>query len=84
VTGAALGNVSMEVDRCVCFETTFERLKQYVDAHGGREQVDFDQLQTEFRCGRGCGLCVPYIRLMLRTGRTRFPVNAPAASNTKP
>jgi len=74
----------MEVDRCVCFEVSFDRLKRYVDDRGGREHVDFDQLQSAFGCGGGCGLCVPYIRLMLRTGRTRFPVNAPASSPPAP
>lgn len=64
----------MNVDRCVCFEVSFARLKQYADAHGG----GYEALRQEFNCGRGCGLCIPYIREMLRTGETSFPVHAPA------
>lgn len=74
----------MHVDRCVCHEVTFDRLKQYVDEHGGPQRVGLDQLQARFRCGTGCGLCIPYIRMMLRTGRTRFPVQPSASSRCGP
>lgn len=68
----------MEVDRCVCFEVTFDRLKRHADEHGG----GYEQLRREFNCGRGCGLCIPYIRRMLRTGETSFPVDTPASADS--
>ncbi|HWB19925.1 MAG TPA: hypothetical protein VG711_06465 [Phycisphaerales bacterium] len=59
------------VDRCVCTQTTFVQMKQFADAN----KSTFENLQKEFSCGRGCALCVPYVKAMLCTGRTRFPVD---------
>jgi bacterioferritin-associated ferredoxin len=39
--------------------------------------ADFDQLVKKTNCGHGCGLCLPYIRVMLRTGRTELPILTP-------
>ncbi len=33
-----------------------------------------EELQRRTTCGTGCGLCVPYIRVALATGRARLPV----------
>ena len=63
----------MKVDRCVCFEVTFTELKAYADEHG----CDFGGLAARFGCGRGCGLCIPYIRRMLATGETSFTLVPP-------
>jgi len=63
----------MPVDRCVCHEVTFAQLKAYADAN----DCGFEQLQARFSCGKGCGLCVPYIHAMLRTGRVSFEVDDP-------
>ncbi|MHC4992115.1 MAG: (2Fe-2S)-binding protein [Planctomycetota bacterium] len=59
----------MPVDRCVCHDVTFAQMREYAR----QERADFDALRRRFGCGSGCGLCVPYVRAMLRTGRTRFP-----------
>jgi bacterioferritin-associated ferredoxin len=64
-----------EVDRCVCFNVTFRAMKEHVAAHSG----GLDALREHFGCGRGCALCVPYIRAMLSTGRTAFAVDDLAA-----
>ncbi|MCA9297347.1 MAG: (2Fe-2S)-binding protein [Phycisphaerales bacterium] len=66
------------VTRCICFDVSFETLR----AAAARDGLDFDELQTRFHCGRGCGLCVPYIRAMLRTGRTAFDVDDAALSGS--
>jgi NAD(P)H-nitrite reductase large subunit len=55
----------------VCFDVAFETLH----AAAVRDGLDFDRLQAQFHCGKGCGLCVPYIRAMLRTARTAFAVD---------
>lgn len=60
----------MRVDRCVCHGMTFVALKAIRD----REGLDFEGLRARTRCASGCGLCEPYIRLMIETGRTAFPV----------
>lgn len=60
----------MRVDRCVCHNLTFESLKSIRD----REGLDFEGLRARTRCATGCRLCEPYIRLMIESGRTAFPV----------
>jgi len=63
----------MHVDRCVCHDISFAELKAIAE----RDGLDFTGLRARTGCGRGCGLCEPYVRLMLRTGRTSFPVLSP-------
>jgi NAD(P)H-nitrite reductase large subunit len=58
----------MRMDRCVCHDVTFAELKRHAEEHG----ATFADLQREFRCGTGCGLCAPYVRRMLRTGQVVF------------
>ncbi len=62
---------AMPIDRCVCFNVLFSELKQYADSRPCR----YEDMRRRFNCGRGCGLCVPYIRELLRTGQTSFPAN---------
>ncbi|MHC5005031.1 MAG: (2Fe-2S)-binding protein [Planctomycetota bacterium] len=59
----------MPVDHCVCRHVSFVRMKEYAEEHPG---AGLPQLQQVFGCGQGCGLCIPYVRAMLRTGRTSF------------
>lgn len=61
----------MAVDRCVCANVTFAELKKYAQEH----RCGFGELRKKFGCGRGCAFCVPYIRIMLKTGRTSFEVD---------
>jgi bacterioferritin-associated ferredoxin len=58
----------MKVDRCVCFDVSFRRLKAHADEHG----CGLAQLQATFGCGRACAFCLPYLRRMLQTGETSF------------
>ncbi len=57
-----------EVNRCVCTGLSFADLKDRAERMGG----GFEALRRETGCGEGCGLCEPYVRAMLRTGRTSF------------
>lgn len=72
---AGLGEVrstgtDMPVTRCICHDLSFEQLK----ALAADDRLDFEQLQLKTRCGTACGMCEPYVRLMLITGETRFRV----------
>jgi bacterioferritin-associated ferredoxin len=67
----------MAVDRCVCFNKTFAELKRLREQSGG----GFAELQAATRCGSNCGLCVPYIKLMLVTGRVTFGVSEVVAES---
>lgn len=63
----------MAVDRCVCFNVTFDELKTYADQH----RCGLSDLRDRFGCGRGCAMCIPYIRAMLTTGQTTFSPQEP-------
>ncbi len=66
----------MKVDRCVCFDVSFARLRAYADEH----RCGLEELTARFGCGRGCGLCVPYLKRMLETGQTAFDLFPPGQS----
>jgi len=58
----------MSVNRCVCMDLAFEELLSIARDNG----LTYEELSARTGCGRGCGLCGPYVKLMLRTGRTSF------------
>ena len=58
------------VDRCVCKQVMFAELVRLHHETG----EGFDALRERTTCGTGCGLCVPYIRVALATGRARLAV----------
>jgi len=58
------------VCRCLCFDVSFERLKLIAESTGG----GLLEAHRQTGCGARCGLCLPYIQVMLKTGRTLLPV----------
>lgn len=60
----------MAIDRCYCRDLPFADL--LVVARQSR--CTLDELCERTGCGTGCGLCLPYLRVMLATGRTDLPV----------
>jgi bacterioferritin-associated ferredoxin len=79
IRGEACFMSESPVDRCVCFNVTFSEMWLHL-AHGPgvSRHAALEALRQRFGCGRGCALCVPYIRAMLDTGRTAFAANDPA------
>ncbi|MFG0327570.1 MAG: hypothetical protein ACF8SC_09930 [Phycisphaerales bacterium JB037] len=68
----------MAVSRCVCHEVPFQTLAVLADElRGWGVEPTFELLSQRTRCGTGCGMCQPYIRLLLETGQTDFPVLGP-------
>lgn len=61
------------VDRCLCLDLTFIALRRLAVA----QRLDFDALRDRTGCCTGCTMCEPYVRVMLRTGRTSLPVMSP-------
>lgn len=59
----------MRIDRCLCFGKPFAELAE-IAAETGATTVP--ELQAHALFGRKCQLCHPYVRRMLRTGRTVF------------
>lgn len=64
------------VDRCVCHQVLFSRVKARADGLRAAGTTDEDELvqalADELGCTTGCGMCEPYVRLTLRTGRIGF------------
>jgi len=56
------------ITMCVCQGMPFERLLRLAREH----QWTLEDIMRETACGAGCGLCRPYIRQMLETGKTAF------------
>ncbi len=59
---------AVHIDRCVCRQMTFAELLPLARSRGW----DREALGAATGCGRQCGLCRPYLREMLATGRTVF------------
>jgi len=59
----------MPIDRCYCYQQTFEDLKAIADATGADS---VERLQAHVTFGENCQLCHPYVRRMLETGETVF------------
>jgi len=59
----------MPIDRCYCYQKTFEHLKAISDATGADS---VERLQAHVTFGENCQLCHPYVRRMLETGETVF------------
>lgn len=63
----------VEVDRCICAGVSFADLLRLARDEG----LSLEALAARTGCTKGCGLCEPYVRLALRTGKTSFPVLHP-------
>lgn len=58
------------VTHCLCHNVSLERLRDLArDQH-----LDLEGLKNLTGCCTGCGMCEPYVRLMLKTGQTAIPV----------
>jgi bacterioferritin-associated ferredoxin len=55
----------MKIDRCVCFNVPFETIKQNGD-------LSLPVINDLYGCGSKCGMCIPYIKRMMKTGETSF------------
>lgn len=66
----AEGEQNRPVDRCVCRDVPFARLVALHRQTG----ADLDELRRLTGCGSGCGMCIAYIRVALKTGEVRLPV----------
>ena len=60
----------MPVSRCVCFDRSFEELAAIAGETGG----GLLEMHKRTGCGARCGLCIPYLQIMLQTGETDLPV----------
>lgn len=61
--------MAVHIDRCYCFDQPFAGLQAVAAATGAATVAE---LQAHTAFGQRCRLCHPYVRRMLRTGRTVF------------
>jgi bacterioferritin-associated ferredoxin len=66
---------SEPIHRCVCHDIEFADLKRLADSLN----LDIQGLKQAANCSTSCGMCEPYIRLMLATGKVKFPILRPTA-----
>lgn len=59
----------MNIDRCYCFDSTFATLKEIAVERGA---TTIHELQEFADFGKRCALCHPYVKEMLKTGKTAF------------
>lgn len=59
----------MNIDRCYCFDLSFEDLKRVAQETG---VTSVEGLRRHVTFGENCQLCHPYVRCMLNTGKTAF------------
>ena len=59
------------ITRCVCYNRKFAELKKIAK----KNNIDnFDDLKKIVDFGNNCERCHPYIKEMLKTGKTEFDV----------
>ncbi len=63
-----------KVTRCICHDRTFEEIKEYAREYGYSK---ISQLQNDRFCSCSCGLCIPYVEIVLESGQTEFQPGEP-------
>lgn len=61
------------VDKCICHDKSFEEIKQYASE---KNIQSVEELRSARFCSCGCGLCGPYVEMVLDTGETAFEPGA--------
>lgn len=59
----------MPVDRCICHEITFLQIKRIADENGYQT---IEEIRENGLACKKCKMCEPYIKEMLKTGKTSF------------
>lgn len=59
----------MPVTQCICSQVTFAALKKLASEKNAKSIEDLQKIRP---FGLSCKLCIPYIRQMLKDGRTEF------------
>lgn len=57
------------VSKCVCYDKTFAEMKLLIEKYNIKT---IEGLRAHIPFGMNCKLCVPYIELVFKTGKTGF------------
>lgn len=63
-----------KVTKCVCHNRTFEEVKNYA---AEQNLISVEELRDHNYCSNSCGLCSPYIEVVLKTGQVEFTPGEP-------
>ncbi|SMO74887.1 hypothetical protein [Fodinibius sediminis] len=63
-----------KVKKCVCHNRMFDEIKSYADE---KELSSVEELREQNYCSNRCGLCIPYVKTVLKTGQTTFEPGKP-------
>jgi len=61
--------MSIRIDCCLCYKKSFAEILEHARQTGSQT---ITELQEGIDFGGKCGLCLPYVRRMLKTGETVF------------
>lgn len=73
-------STSKPVRACLCYPHTFAELKTLAEKNQWKTVAD---ITAAVGCGSGCGLCRPYLALMLETGETEFAILPPPSRSER-
>ncbi len=62
------------VKECVCHNRNFSEIRQYASQNNINS---LNELQDQNYCSNSCGLCAPYVEIILETGQTVFSPGEP-------
>lgn len=57
------------VTSCICHGRSFKEIKEYAEEHNLNSLKELQELRY---CSSSCGLCSPYVEMVLETGETEF------------
>lgn len=57
------------VSRCICYDVSFAAI-----AAAAARGETFEQIRARTGCTQGCGMCEPYVRVVISTGRSSVPL----------
>lgn len=61
------------VTKCICHNRSFGEIKKYATE---QDISSVEELINRDYCSCGCGLCTPYVEMVLETGETEFTPGA--------
>lgn len=61
--------MKINIDRCICFNTTFKEMKNIMLENNIKTLEELKKIKP---VSLNCKICLPYIMKMIETGKTEF------------
>ena len=61
--------MNYKITKCICFDTTFKEMQDIMLKNKINSIEELKKIKT---ISENCKLCLPYIKEMIRTGKTEF------------